>query len=137
MRKVHLAVTAAVALLASPALARTPVPIVDWSHQPVATGSGNKLSTEQVVQAVMKAAAAESWAVAKVAEGKYVGTRVVRGKHTIVVTIAVSPEEYSVSYQSSINMKHDVWNGVPVIHPNYNVWTRQLVDAVRLELSRL
>jgi hypothetical protein len=34
-------------------------------------------------------------------------------------------------------MKFEIYEGVPHIHPNYNVWARELVDAVRIELSKL
>lgn len=137
MRKLLLAVMAALVFPAYPAFARRPVPIVDWPNQTVATASGNKLTLEQVAQAVTKAAFGMGWTSSKISDEQYVARRVVRGKHTVVVSISISPEQYSVTYQSSDNMKFEIYDGVRLIHPNYNVWVRELVEAIRLELSRL
>ena len=61
----------------------------------------------------------------------------IKGKHTIVTTISFSAEKYSVMYLSSENMKFQMFNDAPYIHPNYNVWARELVEAIRLEISKL
>jgi len=63
-------------------------------------------------------------------------TLVVRNKHTVVADVTYTPEKYSVVYKSSINMKYDIQNGVPVIHPFYNDWAKKLVDAIRVECAK-
>ncbi len=137
MSKMHVAVIAALVLQASPALARNPVPIVDFPNQATATTSGKTPTVEQVLEAVVRATASKGWALAKTADGQYSATRLVRGKHTVVVAISIAPEQYSVVYQSSVNMSYGTLEGVPVIHPNYNAWARQLVEAIRMEVSKL
>ncbi len=137
MRAVLLAVVAVVVVSAFPAYGRTPVPVQNFPDQPVATASGAKPTLDQVREAIVKAAASKDWALARQADDRFGATRVIKGKHTIVTTISFSPEKYSVAYASSDNMKYQLVEGVPYIHPNYNVWARELVDAIRLELSKL
>ncbi len=122
---------------ASPAYGRTLVPVENFTNQAVATASGKKPTLEQVHDAIGRAAASKGWAVAKQADGQLLATRLVKGKHTIVTTISFTPDAYSVLYHSSENMKYETYRGVPYIHPNYNVWARELVEAIRLELSKL
>ncbi len=137
MRMATWAVAAAIVVAASPAYGRTPVPVENFPNQAVATASGKKPTLEQVQQAITAAATGKQWALAKQADGSFLATRVVRGKHTIVATVAFTTDQYSVVYHSSDNMKFEMYNGTPYIHPNYNVWARELVDAIRIELSKL
>src|SRR5512142_2671660 len=137
MRTVIWAAVAAILVSASPAYGRAPVPVENFPNQAIATASGKKPTLEQVQQAITAAATGKQWSLAKQADGSFLATRVVRGKHTIVATVAFTPEQYSVLYHSSDNMKFEMYNGVPHIHPNYNVWARELVDAIRIELSKL
>ncbi len=138
MRTALWAVIAAILASATPAYgARPPVPVQDFPDQAVGTASGKKPTLEQVAQAITAAATSKQWAVAKQADGSLLATRVVKGKHTIVATVSFTPERYSVLYHSSDNMNYQVLNGVPSIHPNYNVWARELVEAIRVEVSKL
>lgn len=137
MRTASWAVVAATLVSASPAYGRTPVPVENFPNQAVATASGKKPTLEQVQQAITAAATGKQWALAKQADGTFLATRVVRGKHTIVTTVTFTPDQYSVTYHSSDNMKFEMYDGKPHIHPNYNVWARELVDAIRIELSKL
>jgi hypothetical protein len=138
MRTSIWAVIAAILVSASPAYAaRPPVPLQNFPNQVVQTASGTKPPVEQVAQAITAAATGKQWAVAKQADGSFLATRVVKGKHTVVTTISFSPDAYSVTYHSSDNMRFEMIGGVPYIHPNYNVWARELVEAIRLEMSKL
>jgi hypothetical protein len=103
----------------------------------VVTADGKVPTLEQVRQAITKAAISSGWALAKTGDAQFEATLVVRGKHTVVVSIPFSPEKFSVLYTSSTNMKYDARGGKPVIHPNYNVWTGNLVSAIRRELVKL
>jgi hypothetical protein len=149
-----LAVLFAALLGAGPALAqRVAVPLVDYPNLPVATASGKVLSAEQVKQAIQNATKAKGWAIAFDSAGNVIATLNVRA-HMIMVQIAYSPEKYSITYKDSSNMKYapnaqadnrinsansgytrDGYNG-PVIHPNYNRWTGDLKDAIRVELQK-
>jgi hypothetical protein len=137
MRLVSLLFLAIGLIVAAPAYGRTPVPIVEFPDLAVGTSSGVKPTVEQVRQAIVKAAGEKDWALAKQAEDRFVATRVIKGKHTIVTTISFSAEKYSVKYESSENMNYQVNNGKALIHPNYNVWAQDLVGAIRFEISKL
>jgi hypothetical protein len=136
MRIATPAAVAALLATASPAYGRTLVPVENFTNQAVATASGKKPALEQVHDAIARAATSKGWAVAKQADGQLLATRVVKGKHTIVTTVSFTPDAYSVLYHSSENMKYQMFGGVPYIHPNYNVWARELVEAIRVELSK-
>jgi hypothetical protein len=137
MRMVLFAVAAAVVVSAPPAYGRTPVPVVNFPDQVVGTASGAKPTAAQVRDAIVKAGASKDWALAMQSEDQFLATRVIKGKHTIVTTISFTAEKYSVTYYSSENMKFQMRDGVPYIHPKYNVWARELVEAIRLEISKL
>ena len=124
---------AIMAAFATPAFARSPVPIFDFKDQAILTTGGRTMTNALVRDAVIRAANSLGWALAPDGEQKFVGTLVVRSKHTVVVDISYSPDRYSVVYKSSIDMKYDIKNGVPVIHPYYNDWAKKLVDAIRVE----
>ena len=132
----HVPVAIALVLLATPALARSPVPIVDFKDQAIVMVGGKTPTDAQVRDAIIRASAALGWSLAPDGDGKFIATLVVRNKHTVVAEVTYSPEKYSVVYKSSINMKYDVKNGVPVVHPFYNDWAKKLVDAIRAEISK-
>jgi hypothetical protein len=121
------------ALFATPAFARSPVPIIDFKDQAILTTGGRVMTEGLVRDAVIRAATSLGWALAPDGDRKFVGTLVVRSKHTVVVEVSYSPDRYSVVYKSSIDMKYDIKDGVPVIHPFYNDWAKKLVDAIRVE----
>jgi hypothetical protein len=143
----------AAALGAAPAVARDPVPIIDYPNIAVATSSGKPLQVGQVKQAIQTAAAAKGWSIGYQADGKLLATLMVRGKHTIVVEIPYAVDKYSLIYKDSTNMKYAP-SGKPmdnrdptsmrsgtghtgaVIHPYYNRWVQELKEAIRLELLR-
>jgi hypothetical protein len=138
MRTAFWATFAALLVSAAPAYgARPPVPVENFPNQAIGTASGRRPTLDQVAQAITAAATSKQWAVARQSEGSFLATRVVKGKHTIVTNISFTPEQYSVTYHSSDNMNYGEHRGVPSIHPNYNVWTRELVEAIRIEVSKL
>jgi hypothetical protein len=124
---------AIMAAFATPAFARDPVQIIDFKDQTILTTGGKTMTPALVRDAIIRAATSLGWALAPDGDQKFVGTLVVRNKHTVVVDISYAPDKFSVAYRSSINMKYDVIRGVPIIHPFYNDWARKLVDAIRVE----
>jgi hypothetical protein len=122
--------------VAVPAFARSPVPIVDFKDQAIVLAGGKTSTAAQVRDAIIQAAASLGWTLAPEGESKFVATLVVRNKHTVVTDVTFSPEKFSVVYKSSINMKYDVKDGVPVVHPFYNEWAKKFVDAIRAELNK-
>jgi hypothetical protein len=134
IRKAMLAVL--LSLLATPAFARSAVPLVEFPDQGIAAPAGKTLTDAEVREAIVRAAKSLGWTLDPAGDQKLVATLVVRNKHTIAVNIAYTPEKVSVTFNSSINMKYEVKGGVAVIHPNYNEWTRKLVDAIRFEAGK-
>jgi hypothetical protein len=125
------------ALVATPAVGRETVPIINFDNIAIATSSGSAPGSEQVKQAIMKAGGARGWSIAHQAEGKLLATLIVRNKHTIAVEIGYSAEKYSLMYANSSNMKYGQRDGQPVIHPYYNKWVQELKEAIRLELLKI
>lgn len=119
--------------LATAAQAREAVPIINYENQLVA----KPLTIEQVKQAIVTAAAMNSWTITKgPTENSITATLVVRNKHTVIVNITYTKESFSVVYAGSINMKYQPNAGTGVIHPFYNKWTRDLVDTIQANLER-
>lgn len=127
-------------LLASTAYARSPVPVVNHENVAVTTGTGRAFLSADEVKAAIIAAAGRTqygWSVTDGEAGTLVATTRVRGKHTAVASISYNSSSYSVTYRDSSDLNFKVVNGVPKIHPNYNVWVQQLVDAIRVQLQQL
>jgi len=146
-------------VFSSSAIAREPVPIVNHIDVPVITTSGRPVSSDQVRDAIIRAAEAQKWEVTRSTNGDPISAKlVVRGKHTVVVWIAYSAERFSIKYQNSINMKYGlsqgspskgasymdynspargVAEGTPMIHPFYNDWVKELLQGIQLELKAL
>ncbi len=122
------------------AQARVPVPIIDYPDNPVVTGSGRALTTEQIRDAITAAAQSHSWQISRAPSGDGLQAMLsVSGKHTVVVYITYSAQAYSIMYQSSINMKysHAEDKALRLIHPHYNRWVGELSEAIHRELSKL
>lgn len=118
----------------TPAHARASVPVIEYLDQTILTSSGKPPTLDRVRQAIMKAAVANQWSLAKVGDQQFTGTLVVRGKHTIVFDITFATDKYSLKYKDSNNMNYKLVDGMPLIHPNCNVWTRALINTINKEL---
>ncbi len=92
-------------------------------------------SPQEVRDAIIAAGSALDWRFADEGPARLRGTLVVRGRHTVEVAIPYSAERFSVLYTGSDNMRYDA--STRMIHPNYNVWARQLVDRIAGQLSSL
>jgi hypothetical protein len=100
MKLIKSAVLIFATLVSLNAIARTPVPIINYDNISVATSSGKTLQLEQVKQAIQSAAGAKAWSIAFQADGKLLATRNERNKHIIVVEIAYSADKYSLQYKN-------------------------------------
>jgi hypothetical protein len=124
--------------------ARTDVPVIQYENQTWPPAAG-KVSTEsQVREGIIKAiqshlaAKNSAWHVESDTPGKLVASVVVRGKHTVRVTITYTSSNFSVVYLSSVNMNARMSDGdITVIHPFYNRWVGDLVTAIRDQLGRM
>lgn len=154
-----LAVVSVVFTLAGNAQAREVVPVVDYLDIPVATATGNAISADRVRDAIIAAATAKKWEIARgPSQDVLTASLSWNGKHTITVSIPYTVERFSLRYQSSVNMKYTVSqtanqpstplnrigaptstlsDGVPMIHPRYNEYVQQLLRGIQAELMKL
>lgn len=135
MKTIHLLLAAVLSFGALQAHARTPVPIIN--HPNIAVE--RQASPAEVRKAIMAAAVAtgRKWTVSEPRPGVLVATYSVR-THTIVTEITYSGRNFSVAYKDSVNMKYGPGDGAGagVIHPFYNQWVQEFIQAIRVELAR-
>lgn len=123
------------------------------------TGQSDKfLSLDDISKAIAIAAEAKNWKISDIKPGQATATLVVRGKHSITVSITYTEKTITVKYKDSINMNYDPAYkeyssnknevGSPTndpitakvyeaIHPNYNVWVTELIKMIQVELMRM
>jgi len=139
MKLLQLLLAAVLAAAVVPASAqRMPVPIVNHEQVLVSRPDGRPASAEEVKKAILAASQAteRKWSVAEPRPGVLVATYHVR-THTVVVEIRYAGSHFSVSYKDSVNMKYGPGpEGKGVIHPFYNRWVQEFLDAIRAELAR-
>ncbi|HRE15801.1 MAG TPA: hypothetical protein PLW86_01875, partial [Rhodocyclaceae bacterium] len=123
-----------------------------------ATASGKRPSDAEIRIAIRQAGTSLGWSLADGQESQsLIATLMVRNKHTIQVTIQLQADHYSVTYRDSVNMNYTKsgmsredqmlinWRGAtnlggkesPVIHPNYNRWVKELVNAINNQIRSL
>jgi hypothetical protein len=139
MKPSHLLLAAVLALAAAQAGAqRAPVPIVNHENVLVQAPSGRSATADDVKKAIVAAASAtgRKWVIAEQAPGHLVATYQVR-THTVSTDIRYSASQFSVAYKDSINMKYGPGSsGAGVIHPFYNQWVNEFIQAIRTELAK-
>ncbi len=125
------------ALFATPAMARSPVPIVNYENVSVPSSEDKVPTAAEVKRAILAAAEAKGWLIVPQPDGKLLATFKVQNKHAIVVEISYAADQYSLTYKESVNMKYTERDGEQLIHPNYNKWTQGLIDAIHSEMLNL
>lgn len=100
------------------------------------TGSGKEPTLEQVEKAILSAATTTkpAWTMRKEKPGHIVASLFIRS-HTAVVDIAYSTKSYSITYNTSTNLKYDAEENT--IHSNYNGWIQNLDSAIKGKLSAI
>ena len=58
-------------------------------------------------------------------------------KHTAVVTVTYSPQSFGIAYESSVNLDFEDRGVQRLIHPNYNKWVHNLLEAIQAEVVKL
>lgn len=146
---------AAIALslaLAAPAVARTPVPIINHHNVSRPQSAERARDLASVRDRIIEACTASGWSVTPgAAPDTLVATLVVRNKHTIQTTITYAIDAFNVTYHDSVNMNYAVKEPNPyapgpntdgfqvrteVIHPHYNRWVGTLVSAIQTRLAQ-
>ncbi len=87
-----------------------------------------------LTQAGMKSAIEEAgmrrnWKMKDMEPGRLQGALTVRN-HTIVTDIFYTANTFKITYRDSVNMMYNSAQGT--IHPNYNVWVKDLADGVKV-----
>ncbi|MBF0098051.1 MAG: hypothetical protein HQM05_12010 [Magnetococcales bacterium] len=121
-------------LVATPVYAREPVPLVN--HNNVAITS-KPLTVDQVKGAILTGAVTAGWSSIPQENNLIVSTLTVRNKHTVVVEISYTAQQFSINYKSSTNMKAGLsMDKQQMIHPFYNNWVDSLKNAIQAELHK-
>jgi hypothetical protein len=140
MRTAHLLFAAVLAFATVPALAqRLPVPIVNHEAVVLKRADGQPASAEEIRKAIMAGAQStgRKWGVVEVAPGQLRATYPVR-THSVTTDIRYGNGQLSLKYADSINMKYAPGGptGTGVIHPFYNQWVQEFLQAVQAELAK-
>lgn len=110
-------------------------PIREFENQTWVRADGKTLPLEQVKTAVLMGLQDKGWNIEEWTDGGVTAKIVVRGKHTVVISIAYSTDHFSLYYRDSDNMMYkEKEDGTKVIHKNYNRWAEQLAIAIRNRL---
>ena len=126
--------------IAGPAHAQRLEPIVDFENMPVKTNTGEPVSPQEVRDAIVAAGARLNWDFADSEPGepgRLRGTLIVRGTHVVEVDVPYAADRYSVLYLNSSQMSYRESEGVREIHRNYNVWVREMVHRISIQLAAL
>lgn len=107
-------------------------PIQNIELAPIAYTSEKTHTMNDVKNAIIRGGYDRGWQMSDVAPGHLVATLNLRS-HQAIVDITYTPENYSINYKDSTNLKHKG----NMIHSNYNAWIKNLANSINLELSRL
>jgi hypothetical protein len=98
------------------------------------TGAPQKISKAKMQEAIDVAALAKDWKVLKSDDGRFELQTIKNGKHVLHVNVTYGDGFCEIHYINSVDMMYkemvDRGRDVRVIHGNYNVWIRELADAV-------
>lgn len=109
-------------------------PVYNVSNMSIAVGGDKKATMEDVEKAIIRAGGALGWMIKKEKPGLLKGTLILR-THTAIVSIKHNTEEYSITYESSVNLDYSPANNT--IHSNYNGWIQNLNKGIQVQLSMI
>jgi hypothetical protein len=104
----------------------TSAPVRNINDAPVVTGSGKRLTADQVRVAIVGAGTGLGWTMAAATPGLVTGRLALRG-HTAMIDVRYTPTTYSILYKDSSNLEY----GNGQIHKNYNGWIENLNRDIR------
>lgn len=97
------------------------VPVYTVESHPI-PASAQKLSMNEIEQAIIQAGSARRWRFERLAPGSLRARQSDSKDHEAVVDIAYSQAAYSIRLNSTFRLKEK--DGT--IHPRYNIWVRNL-----------
>lgn len=89
-------------------------------------------TVDQVRDSIIRAGSSLGWSMKADAPGHILATLHLRD-HIAVVDINYDPTKYSITYNTSTNLKYDG----KTIHSNYNGWVQNLDNAIKTQLGLL
>jgi hypothetical protein len=109
-------------------------PLVD----PPVTTAPCELSQERMLQGINAGLIGRGWIVTDREPGLLTAQVIVRGKHTLVVTIKYDTTSYDIDYKSSVNLNYRVTDdGTKMLHPNGNSWMENVRGDIAVQLDLL
>ena len=111
-------------------IACAPTPIQNIENAPVNASSAN-YDLSDVTKAIKAAGVGLGWQMKEETPGHIVGTLNVR-RHTAVVDITYTLDDFSISYRDSTNLKYNP--GTNSIHSSYGKWVGNLNNAIDARL---
>ena len=106
-------------------------PLYEISETPIETGTEQGLTLAQVETAIKTAGEGIGWKMKSVKPGEITGT-FKSSRYTASVRIPYSPQNYSIFYKGSQNLKYD---GAK-IHKKYNELVQNLSTAIGREMNK-
>jgi hypothetical protein len=107
--------------------------IYNVQNAPVTVKQGATM--QSVFIAIKRGGYKRGWQVTKIKDGLAKAYIDVRGKHQATVMIKYDLKTYSITYESSNNLKYN--SNDNTIHKNYNSWVRNLDKDIQFELGML
>ena len=132
MRKLLMFMIAAIATLSF--LGCGTPPVYNVSNMSIAVSGDKKATLEEVEKAIIRAGGGLGWIIKKERPGLLKGTLILR-THTAVVSIKCNTQEYSITYENSVNLDYNSESNT--IHSNYNGWVQNLNKAIQVQLGLL
>jgi hypothetical protein len=130
--KLIIGVMGAVALV-STAHARSK-PLID----PPETQSRCTVSEEQMLQGITQGLIGRDWLVTGRQPGLVTAQLIVRGKHTLIVTIKYTDTSFDIDYEDSVNLNYRVDDdGTQYLHPNGSIWLEDVRRGITKQLEYL
>jgi hypothetical protein len=105
-------------------------------NAPITFKTENKPPMEQIKKAIITAGAGLGWRMASQSPGHLIGTLNLR-KHTAIVDIKFTTENFSITYNSSTNLDYNQLSDGAYIHSNYNGWIQNLEKAIIVQISHI
>jgi hypothetical protein len=124
-------VVAQTAFAALPKNADTRLAVID---DPVRVSFAGNAGRQKIQRAIVNGASAARWRVVKESDGRVDLTTTVNGKHVVNLQIAYDDAGYQINMIDTVNLMYQEFPGtrkpVRAIHKNYNVWIRELSNAI-------
>jgi len=106
-------------------------PINTYSYEIPQATAYKALTTKKMHDIIVKSCIERGWRAVHAGKNILEASIIVRGKHTVVVSIPYTANSYSINYKSSVNMEYKGNK----IHPNYNNWVHNLDQTIRSHLA--